>query len=644
MSALVTSLLILLVDALAGGAATTTRAQPQRVEREPGVSGYVLAPDGTPVSGGTVATQSDVVRTTTSIDRTGRFRLVPTRSGTQQLLVSVPGLTPYRVTVTVPPSRALRLPVIRLAAGAFFRVRLVSPTGEPITAPQLRRRSFDVSGQPIVDGLGDRISESADNDGTITIGPLPRGMTTVAVDMPLFAQTRLPDLSVGDATETVDGGTVVIQQPGGVVHVDLVDGTGAAVPAHEVYLEDARPRSPLVFRPVRTNQRGRASFDRLAAGQYRVTTTAVNRCAYVVLTTSRVVAVSGSGAVQVRLVVGGDARFRITSPLGPARGLPISASPIAPPLPVSLYRPIPSGCPGKTGADGRVTLMNFPPGPAHVGVRMTNSTYVRQIEVPSDGREVPIDIPDGFLPVRVVNPLNNQPVSGATITWIGSGGRVEATTTATGDALLEGVGTAGGTLAVSAQRYEPVEEQLTEPAGVPHDVALMPLPPATNAQVRVITTSGEPLADAVVVLISANPAAVPRVEATDAKGVVRFAAVPSGSLQLVASADGFVMSATRFERASASEVVFTLSRGHRILASVELPATAGPQLVRVANDADASIDAFLDSHSDRRLEPPGRLSLGPLPSGTYVIEVRGAGGRRQQRLRIVDGDVYATFR
>jgi hypothetical protein len=199
-------------------------------------------------------------------------------------------------------------------------------------------------------------------------------------------------------------------------------------------------------------------------------------------------------------------------------------------------------------------------------------------------------------------------------------------------------------LAVSAQRYEPVEEQLTEPAGVPHDVALMPLPPATNAQVRVITTSGEPLADAVVVLISANPAAVPRVEATDAKGVVRFAAVPSGSLQLVASADGFVMSATRFERASASEVVFTLSRGHRILASVELPATAGPQLVRVANDADASIDAFLDSHSDRRLEPPGRLSLGPLPSGTYVIEVRGAGGRRQQRLRIVDGDVYATFR
>jgi Carboxypeptidase regulatory-like domain len=287
MSALRASLLILLVIALAAASATT-RAQAQRVEREPGVSGYVIAPDGTPVSGGIVVTQSDRVSTTTSIDRAGRFRFVPTRSGIHQLLVSVPGLTPYRVTVTVPPSRFLRLPVIRLAPATFFRVRLVSSAGEPITAPQLRRRSFDVSGQPIMDGLGDRISESADNDGTIMIGPLPRGIMTVAVDMPLFAQTRLPDLSFGGAATIVDGGTVVIQQPGGVVHVDVVDGTGAAVPEHEVYLEDAHPRSPLAFRPVRTNQQGRASFSQLAAGQYRVSTTALNRCANVVLTTSRV--------------------------------------------------------------------------------------------------------------------------------------------------------------------------------------------------------------------------------------------------------------------------------------------------------------------------------------------------------------------
>jgi len=191
------------------------------------------------------------------------------RAGSHQLLVTVPGLPAYRVTVTMPDSRSLRLPVIRLSAGVYFRVRLVSPTGEPIIAPQLRRRLFDVSGKPIVDRLGDRISDPADNDGAITIGPLPRGIMSVAVDTPLFAQTRLPDVNVGDATNNVDGRTIAIQQPGAVLHVDVLDETGAPVPDHDVFLDDARPRSPLVLAPVRTNQQGRATFDRLAMGRYR---------------------------------------------------------------------------------------------------------------------------------------------------------------------------------------------------------------------------------------------------------------------------------------------------------------------------------------------------------------------------------------
>jgi hypothetical protein len=643
MSALLASLLLLFVNALAPGSAATG-AQPLPVVEELGVSGYVLAPDGTPVSSGTVVAQSGIVSTTASIDGTGRFRLVPARSGLHQFLVSVPGLAPYRVTVTVPPSRSLRLPIIRLAPGAYFRVRLVSPAGEPIMAPHLRWRLLDVSGKAISDGLGDRVSDPTDNDGAITIGPLPRGIMTLAVDMPLFAQTRLPDVNFGDATKSVDGGTIAIQQPGAVLHVDVLDGTGAPVPNHEVHIDDPRPRSPLTFGPVRTNQQGRATFDRLATGRYRVWTTAADRCANVVLTTSRVVAVSGSGTVEAPLVVGGRVTFRITSPLGPAMGVPISASPNVPPLPFPFAYRATSGCRGATDADGRVTLTNFPPGPAHVDVHMANSTYVRQIEVPSDGGEVAIAIPEGFLPARVVNALTDQPVAGATITWTGSGGRVEATPTASGDALLEGVGTAGGTLAVSARGYQPAEEQLTEPPGIPHTIALMPLPLATNLRPRVITTSGEPLPNAVVELISANPAAVPRVAVTDAKGVGEFSDVPSGSLELIASADGFVTSTMRIERDRTSEIVFTLSRGYRVIASVELPATAGPQRVRVVNDASTSMDDSLDSESDRGLEPPGRLSVGPLASGAYVIELDGAGGRRQQRIRIVDRDVYVTLR
>jgi hypothetical protein len=160
----------------------------------------------------------------------------------------------------------------------------------------------------------------------------------------------------------------------------------------------------------------------------------------------------------------------------------------------------------------------------------------------------------------------------------------------------------------------------------------------------VSTTSGEPLPNAVVELISANGAAVPQVAVTDAKGVVAFSDLPSGSLQLIASADGFVTSAMGIGEDRTAEIVLTLSRGYRVIASVELPATEGPQLVRVVNDANVSMENLLDGTSDRGFEPPGRLSLGPLAPGAYVIELYGVGGRRQERLRIVNGDVYATLR
>jgi hypothetical protein len=640
MSALLTILLLLLVDAQAPAPATP-RAQPPVVE-EVGVTGYVLAPDGTPVSVGTVVSDT---RTTASIDRAGRFRLVTPRSGVQQLLVSVPGLAPYRLTMTVPASRSQRLPVIRLAPAAYFRVRFVSAAGEPITAPLLRRRLFDVTGNPISDGPDDRVS--SDNGGTISIGPLPRGIMTLAADNPLFAQTRLPDLKFDGGATDIDGGTIVIQQPGAVLHVDVIDGTGAPLRNHDVSLEDALPLSPLVFRPVRTNQQGRATFDRLAAGRYRVWTTATELCGtnQALMSAARVVGLSGSGTVVTRLVVGGRATFHITSPLGPMRGILVSAAPSeVPSLPPFVLRSTPSGCRGATDVDGRVTLMNFPPGPAHVDVHMGNSTYVRQVDVPTGGQEMAVVIPDGFLPVRIVNALKNQPVAGASITWTGSGARVETTASATGVALLEGVGTAGGMLAVSARGYEPAQEQLAEPPGFLHDIALVPVAAAANLRPRVITTSGEPLPNAVVEVISANPAAVPYVAVTDARGVVTFPDVPSGALQLIASADGFVTSTMHIGEDRTAEIMLTLSAGYRVIASVELPTIEGPQMVRVLNEAGASMDDLLDSASDRAFEPAGRLSLGPLAPGAYVIELYGARGRRQERIRIVDRDVYTTFR
>jgi Carboxypeptidase regulatory-like domain len=101
-------------------ASVATRAQPQRAAEQSGLSGYVVAPDGTPVPGGRVVIQPGIAGSTTTIERTGRFRLIPNMSGVYQLSVSVPGLAPYRVSVVVPPSRTLKLPVIRLSPPTYF--------------------------------------------------------------------------------------------------------------------------------------------------------------------------------------------------------------------------------------------------------------------------------------------------------------------------------------------------------------------------------------------------------------------------------------------------------------------------------------------------------------------------------------------
>ena len=244
---------------------------------EPGIHGYVLAPGGIPVSGGTVASVWFAESASTSIDGTGHFRIPVDRAGVYRVTVSVPGFAPYLFRVTVPASRTLRLPVIHLEPATYFRIRFVSPAGEPITSPVIRRRSFDGSGTPILDAP-DATSFELDGDGATRMGPLPHGITALALDMPSFAQTRVPNVSVTGADTLLDGGTMVVQ-PGSTLQVDLLDASGMPVPDHFVLLEDVLPLSPIPFRePVRTNAEGRATFERLAAGRYRVRTAAVGRC------------------------------------------------------------------------------------------------------------------------------------------------------------------------------------------------------------------------------------------------------------------------------------------------------------------------------------------------------------------------------
>jgi hypothetical protein len=159
----------------------------------------------------------------------------------------------------------------------------------------------------------------------------------------------------------------------------------------------------------------------------------------------------------------------------------------------------------------------------------------------------------------VISAARHEPVAGAAITWTASGGRVEAIASATGEALLEGVGTAGGTLAITARGYVRVEENLSEPPAVLYDILLRSAP-ITTLQARVISASGEPVPNAVVALWPRNPMDVPHVAATDAKGDVAFADVPLGALDLEASADAFNTAVMRIPDDSRVPVVLTLSQ------------------------------------------------------------------------------------
>jgi hypothetical protein len=286
---------------------------------------------------------------------------------------------------------------------------------------------------------------------------------------------------------------------------------------------------------------------------------------------ARPVTASGTGTVNTRIFVAGHATFRIVTPAGPVKGVVVSARPDNPPSASPLLlmgrgAPPPTAipltttrCRGTTDADGRVTLTNFPPGPTDIAVQFANSLYVRRLEVPIGGGEIAVSLPDGVMPIRVLNGVKKEPVARAFVTWtIEGGGRAEATTTIIGEALLEGVGTRPGILTVTAPGFQQAEERLPEPPGFLHEVALLPLPD-TSLTVRVVTAAGDALPHAVVEVAPQSPLWAPQFASTDAKGVVTFTDVPAVLLRVSAFADGYVPSTHRVSQDNRAGAVLTLS-------------------------------------------------------------------------------------
>jgi hypothetical protein len=545
-------------------------AEQRPAAEPPAITGEVLAPDGTAVTAGNVALMTySTMRATAAIDKTGRFRLQSDSQGWQRLFISVPGYAPYRADLSVPSSRTMALPAITLAEPAYLRARFVTVDGEPLGAMGVTRRTIDGYGSTIADPL-DHVQQQVAEDGTITIGPLPRGRALIAFDRAPFAPTRLPDVNVTGSQKLIDRGVITIQ-PAARLQVDVLDGEQRLVPRHEVWIEDAVQPSPLSFQPVRTDAQGRATFDRLGMGRYRVWTRSIERCNNAELTIARIVSASTSGTAAARLVIGGRATIRVTTPLGALYSRAVRMSPDAPgaspwqtrfmnsslggrrPMTIPSFTP---SCGGTTDGEGRVTLTPFPPGPAQVRVQLFNSTYVVRVNVPENPREIAITVPDGLLPVHVTNRSNGEPVRGAQLVWSTGGVRVEASTTPNGDALLEGVGTAGGTLTITDRDYQTLEGAFDETPGTLQEVALLPLSPA-RVPVRVIDSDGAPVADAIVELL-AGAGDTPEFVATDAKGVAAFTEVAAGTLRFTAHAKGFASATVQVPEEGRASIVITL--------------------------------------------------------------------------------------
>ena len=531
-------------------------------QSEVGIGGSVLTPDGTLVTTGSVAlVYGPENRVNGAIDREGRFHLVPETAGRQSLFISVPGFAPYRVNVHVPSSKRMALPPITLVPRTLVRARFVTPEGEVIP-PSIRGRSVDAEGATIPDPLSRAVDQIA-SDGAITIGPLPLGRALLVFDRSPFAQTRLPPVQVTAAGGLVDLGTIVIQ-PGGTLHVDVVNAEGLPVPRHDVWIEEAVQPAALFFSPARTNDDGRATFTRLGPSRYRVWTRTVDRCKGAQLTFSRLVPVAGSGESRVRVVAGGRAAFKLTWPLGPLAGRMVSASPESPSSPPPWLPTIvprrTASCGDLTDKDGRVTLEGFPPGAAQVRVSLFNSIFSRTVTVPADGREIAIGIPDGLLPVRVINRVTTQPIGSARLTWKGAGGSVEAVTNANGDALLESVGPGGGTLAVAMRDYEEVEGRFDEAPTEHQEVALKPLPPP-RIQVRVMNDAGQPLVGgALLHLLPQAPGDAGEMALADGKGTATLTGMRPGVLTLIVSANGYVASTVQIAEEDRLTVVVRLAR------------------------------------------------------------------------------------
>ena len=212
-----------------------------------------------------------------------------------------------------------------------------------------------------------------------------------------------------------------------------------------------------------------------------------------------------------------------------------------------------------TDSDGRLSVSPFPPGPTEVSVEMFNSTYIKRVTVPENGAEIAMQIPDGLIPVKVIDAETRKPLAAAKVVWTGSGARVEASANANGDALLEGAGTAGGTLTISASLHQTLEGSFTELPETMQEVTLTPLRP-TRMVITITNEDGDPLPGAIVQLESGRVEDPLEFAVTASNGVAPIFEFPPGALRMTVYADGYVTGRARIAGENGGGVGLVLQR------------------------------------------------------------------------------------
>ena len=132
-------------------------------------------------------------------------------------------------------------------------------------------------------------------------------------------------------------------------------------------------------------------------------------------------------------------------------------------------------------------------------------------------------------------------------------------TTANGDALLEAVGGAGGTMTITAPDFRPAEGAFGETPGTLQEIALVPLP-SSRLTVHVVDERGEPIGNGTVQLQPRGAGDAPVFAGADEKGAASFFNLPAGPLQFSAHARGFTPATARVAEEQRIAVKIALTR------------------------------------------------------------------------------------